>query len=201
VTDSSRPVVRDFHLGWRRPAFFASIAVAFALLWGLQCAGFEGVNVERREEVWTYRCSPLWYLIVSVPGLMLVVWAFAAWTIPTRTTRLLASFFLLLALSFVGIAVLSVASVRMVLTPQGLSHTAGFPWAPDTRRVEFASLSEMTVAQDADQQGHAFVLECRLKDGRVTSIPESTILAAAARDVLKRAALAGVPIDAHEVAR
>jgi hypothetical protein len=133
-------------------------------------------------------------LIVSVPSLMLVVWAVVAWTIPTWITRLLAGVLLLLALSFVGVGVPSIASGSMVLTPQGLSHTAGFPWAPDTRRVEFASLSEITVAQNADRRGH-FDLECRFKDGRVTSIPESTILAAALRDVLKRAALARVPID------
>ncbi len=194
MTDSSLPAVGEFRFGWRRLAFFASIAVAFALLWGLQCAGFEGVNVEHRGEVWTYRCSSLWYLITSVPSLMLIVWAAAASTIPTRVTRILAGVFLVLALLFVGVAVPSIASGSRVLTPRGLSHTAGFPWAPDTRHVEFASLSEITVAQDAGRQGH-FVLECRLKDGRVTSIPESTILAAALRDVLKRAALARVPID------
>lgn len=183
--------------GWRRVALYASVAVAFVVIFGLTYVGFEGVNVERRGEVWTYRCSPAWYSIVSVPSLMLLVWAAVAWTIPTRTTRIAAGLFLFLAAAIVGVAVPSVATCEMVLTPQGLSHTAGFPWAPDTRRVAFASLTDITVVTHADREGH-FLLVCHLKNGSVTSIPESTILAAGLRDVLKRATLAQVPIDGRK---
>ena len=179
---------------WRRPATFLSIIAGFAAIFGLQCAGFQGVDVEQHGDARIYRLSWLWFLIVSIPLVMMLVWAIAGLSLPSKSPRIVGGIFLFVAVGLACLIFPAVATCELILTKQRLSHTAGLAWAPDTRQVEFGSLSSIRIVRHSpDHRG--FVLEFRGKNGQVTTIPKSTLLAAALPDLIANAREAQVPVE------
>lgn len=179
---------------WRRPAVFLSLGLGFAVIFGVKFSGFEGVTLQEAGHTRTYRLAWVWFLIVSIPILIMLVSAVAGLTLPSASSRIVGSVFLFFAVGLACLALPAVAICDLSVSSQGLVHTAGLAWAPDTRRVEFASLSSITIVRP-EHDRNEFVLEFHLKDGQVTSIPESTLLAAALPDVLAQAQRAKVPIE------
>jgi hypothetical protein len=195
--DAVTPVASvDQRRDWRRPAVYGALGCAFALILFLKLSGFEGVDVARRGEVWTYRLSWLWLPIVATPSALMAVCAVAGLTLPSAASKTIGGIFLFFAVMIAVLAIPGLRTAGLAVTRGGFSHVAGGWWAPERKTVRFADLTSIAVVPPKDGNARLFVLECRRRDGVVVAIPNSTVLEGGLRNILTQAALAGVKVDA-----
>jgi hypothetical protein len=182
-------------LNWRWWMMWGCIGAMLLLIGWLRTTDYTGVEVEREGERLVYRMSP-WAMVPSVPPILVgFLLAFALVTLPSKLVRLLAAIPFLAAVGML-VVVPTVLTYRLIVSPAGFEHTAGFWWEPVTTSAQFADLASITFRPiEREGQRPSFKLICRAKDGDEVEIQKSTLLEAGLLNIFGKALRAGVAIE------
>jgi hypothetical protein len=182
-------------LNWRWWMMWGCIGAMFVLIAWLRTTDYNGVDVAQEGERLAYRMSPWAMAPFAGPILVGVLLTFALVTLPSMLVRVLAAIPFLAALAVV-IALPTVLTARLVVSPEGFEHTAGFWWEPVTTSVRFANLESITFEPvEREGQKPSFKLICRAKNGDEVEIQKSTLLEAGLFNIFGKAMQAGVAVE------
>jgi hypothetical protein len=180
---------------WRWWMMWGCVGAMFLLIAWLRTTDYTGVESTKEGERLVYRMSPWAMAPFAGPILVGLLLAFALVTLPSKLVRLLAAIPFLAAVA-VLVALPTVLTARLVVSPEGFEHTAGFWWEPVTKTVRFAELDSITFKPiEREGQKPTFKLVCRAKNGDEFEIQKSTLLEAGLLNIFGKAMRAGVAVE------